>query len=1126
MQSTSSHNWIEKFLFIRTRNIEPDRRPLYAYKCRNTEYEELKSLVLATANILKGKWNPRFEALFCLYAAETWRRCHSGGPWKWETVFNEINHPVPEHSWLSTTIENGLKWWGRPLLRSQLGHREFLVTIACEGGLPLLLLQKENAHLYRYFRQLLAAYHQERRSLSCDPRKLAYRLSSLLPSSLRHDIVFSLSGELIQKIVALQEQVVDAADPISALNKKDADWRNLLPLPLEDDTIERLLRNLVNEARTLFITERQKIRWRRFLTQKDGEWTIEQLLELPDRISGSSLQEWSNHTAIPSRLRLFLYTSKGPDQIALLTRLKGEGSNAVYRCEVLRRKGVKLSGKELLSGVRLRLSDGLIDHCLSVQGDQEWGPLPWFFRTGEGEMEFLGEGTTRCRDTKMYVLTPPDGNFEGDGTFEPIGLSLSTDRMLFELSGSGEWKHPELGTCRFQCASTEESTETFLLDGPRLMMQLDDNPPFLGMPNLYAINNNGNRYRIDNARLEWRPADLSGLGWRNDTHKCAGEVWIRHRDAADNQLLLRKVRVVPSSCRISIERIGIDHHEAGTIRIVGLGSCKVWCEDIPGCRFEVRPIAGGIDIDSLAEPGMPITQFECTLSWGEGCLLTIQLPFPRKGAAFVRMGCVIPPGGRVAVNRLASVHAVIQAPAGGSFFHLNSKIKSCNDWSCNLSIHETIHLDSSGRGQFELHRIQEKLSSMLALTGDLDAVAGLEILDISGKPLAKMEVGLFELIFDPDYTNNILSLPIQSIEQLENDWEHRLNIRMIKLWQPEAEPVHLERCGAIIAWTIPEGLEAGPWLVLGEEGDWPRFRPVLWCIDGVQEPSESLLIQAIREQDRLTRQSKFHELAEQLGKHPEHPDWAGFSEYLQLTRRYPASTFDLFRYLTKEPQALVLALLKSNDEDFDAVWSLAYQLPFSWHLVPVAAWQSAASQYFLSLREALSSIEQGEDMIRQVFQAIRERVTIRQPFFRQLCDWLSMSMFPASHLENSELSLAIQAPQIISGFILEEEQKLQARHDANEHYPDGPLVMEWQHRPDYALEFRYKHLARPFRPVRCAPFVAAQIALIGTSYDESLLFELQKLRNFDREWFDSAFAFALCLGLAELSSDASAGDNL
>lgn len=1112
-----SSTWFERFLFKRTRSFKPDFRPLYAYKTNDQEYIELKNFLLAVSECLQGKWPLSFEAWFCLFAAETWRRCHVGGPWRWDTVFAELGREMPDLNWLYKTITNGLEWWGRPLLRSPSGDREFLVTIACEGGLPLLLLKNENAHLHRYFRQLLTTYHRERK-FSCDVRALAHRLSPLLPRALRQDIVFSLSSDLIQKVVSLQERVLDASDPIAALDQQDEHWRNELPLPLENDTIELLLRNLVDEARKLTVTERQKIRWRRLLVEKNDAWSVEQRIELPNTISGSSLQQWTSKATLPQRFRLLLHTIDGLEQIALLTRLRGEGADALYRCEHLRNNAGRLSGPTMLAGVRLRLSDGMDEYCLPAQGNQEWGPLPWVFRVGEvHESEFIGEGSIRSRESKVFALLPPGGVFEGSGSAEFISPAHILQRDVYQVTGVVEWKHPELGVCRFRCASEEESDENYQLDGRPFSGLMEESPPFLGMPTLLAVGKDGNSQRVvPEAQLEWRPSGNGDGTWRVDTQACIGEVWIRYRDANGSQLFLRKARVVPPNAKICIELVGATQKETGTIALIGLGECRVECATMQGCHFEIRQRPDDVSIGCLGDPGLPLTQFEATFAWDGGRFLTLKLPVPRQGAAFIRNGRPIRQGSRVAVDRLAAVHAIVQAPTGIGRFYLEGKITSYQDFDCALTLRETIRLHENGRGQFDLHRIQERLSSLLALVGELDATADLELIDSEENSAAKIEVGLFDLAFTPEYDNNLLSLPIHQIEQLEEGWEQRVAVKMIRLWQPAAEPVPLERYGATIAWAVPDNLEAGPWLVLGEDGNWPRFRPVLWRVDGDHGPSDSALVQAIRERDRPMRRDLLHNLVNSLAENPGHQDWSRFFEYIQLTRRYPASTFDLFGHLAATPDALVLSLLKSGDEEFDSVWSLAYQLPFSWHLVPVASWQRAAGCYIAFLREALSDMVECEKLVWESFQAIRERVAIRQPFFRQICDWLSDAHFPDQQLENSELAVARACPDFIKSLILEEDQKFLSRHDAEELYPDGPLVMEWRHRPEYPEAFRYKHLARPFRPIRCAPFVAAQIALDGSNYHESLLFELYKLRNFDKEWFDTTFAFALCLGLARL----------
>ena len=147
--------WLERFLLNRIGKSIPDGRPLYAYKCNEDAYEELKTIVQAMFQEYRSFRYPpiAFEPLLCLFAAETWRRRHTGGPWAWETVFSEISQPVPSHQYRSQYIRNGLRFWKRQILRSRYGHNEYLVTIACEGGLPLLLLRNENARLYQFFQK-------------------------------------------------------------------------------------------------------------------------------------------------------------------------------------------------------------------------------------------------------------------------------------------------------------------------------------------------------------------------------------------------------------------------------------------------------------------------------------------------------------------------------------------------------------------------------------------------------------------------------------------------------------------------------------------------------------------------------------------------------------------------------------------------------------------------------------------------------------------------------------------------------------------------------------------------------------------------------------------------------------
>jgi hypothetical protein len=299
------------------------------------------------------------------------------------------------------------------------------------------------------------------------------------------------------------------------------------------------------------------------------------------------------------------------------------------------------------------------------------------------------------------------------------------------------------------------------------------------------------------------------------------------------------------------------------------------------------------------------------------------------------------------------------------------------------------------------------------------------------------------------------------------------------------------------------------------EGEWARFRPLLWVVHGEMALKDSELMQAIHEPRRMIRQAKMQALVSALATHAEHPDWPYVFDYLRLTRTYPASALDLMRHLAHVPEAMLVALFRSADEEFDLVWSLAEQLPFSWYLVPVTTWLRTAERHVGALRAGLGDYDPDGTLLWDMFWDFRRRVTNRQPFFKSVCDWIGERLFPDRQIDNSELAMARRAAYILTAQMQEHEQALQARHNADEQYPDGPLVMELITLLDVPELYRYTRFSSPYRPVRCAPFVAAQISLDAEQSSEELLFELRQLRDFDPEWFDHAFALALCLGLAQ-----------
>jgi hypothetical protein len=387
--------------------------------------------------------------------------------------------------------------------------------------------------------------------------------------------------------------------------------------------------------------------------------------------------------------------------------------------------------------------------------------------------------------------------------------------------------------------------------------------------------------------------------------------------------------------------------------------------------------------------------------------------------------------------------------------------------------------------------------------------------------LARLRVSRFDAIIEPDREAGLARLPEDTRSRLGSDWQQRVRLAMFPLWQPDAEHLPLQPSEVDEGvWTVPSDLDPGPWWIVGHDGDWARFRPLLWVAadEARSEPtSVSPLADAIREPHPLRREQAIGEILAALGASADHPDWPLLMRFIELSQAFPPTSLDVLCALSAQPQTLAQALLRADEPLFEALWSLSARMPFLWMLLPVSAWRDAAVQYFGSLRQSLSGIESAEDLVLKLFQAFRERVVDRRPYWRPLCDWLQEQVFPDQPVPaNSELGLARVRAVLLEQSVDQEERDLMGRHDANARWPTGDAVGGLMAGiGGWMQQYRYQHLAGFYRPVRQAPFVAAYIAVHGIEPQPRLTYELRLLRAFDRDWFDRVHAIAFTIELAQ-----------
>lgn len=1118
--------WLKTFIGKRGLTV-PDRRPLYAYKCSEHEYSVAKSLTeKMLLGVLDGQDFRRFHEIFCLFAAETWRREYSGGPFAYRTILDALNVVVPEHAHVRDWITLGLNWWRREIIHGEGGSRRLLLTIACEGGIPVQLLHVADTRLSNYFRVLLTAFHE---GGGIPAEILARREVMLLPLSLRQDVVFEVSARLVEAIAVLQPLIREGDEPIDALDIAEPKWRNTLPLPLNDSTVELLLGNLLRHAQKLEKKTASQVRWQRTLTRQGEAWALSAALSLPDRIPIEQLADWTGWDDSPTRLRLLITVADQTRTVAVLSLIERRVEPPFYRCESVIRQGLRLTGRAAAAPGRLTISDGVRAAMIEIAGEQGLSDLPWMFVQGhvEGEARLLAEGSARSRQTEAVLAVAAADQVTatpGEGDVLQIGGLDAFGRVIYRVRGSIKVITADGDHCGIRCAADQDTAEIYLLSGKQLPIAMGDRLPYIGVPGIYAVDRDNRSRPLPLSCLSWSPAGTASLTWTSDPAYCVGRVWIRAiAEDRGGTLLRRCIDVVPSGTTISM-RVG-SGSQPGTIELSGLKGASFEVARCPGLTVAQAETGVRLELEPDAPTGL--TSIHLKLSWCGQKPVDVLLPAPRRGGGFVRAGRTLDEKELVALERLGGIQAVAHGPEGAGRYHVEATISSSDSIDSDLQRLLWLHLPLSEKGQGEflapLHLIQEPLASLLAMVPDVNARARLVLSD-SVQALAHIDVARYDLELLPQRESSRVLLPPAAQARLADNWQETVTLEMLRLWdlEPLPIPLNLDPDSEAIAWRIPEGLEAGPWWVVGRDGGWARFRPLLWTVfpkdlaeqaepeDLGDEQVEELTL-AIRNPDAGERAILLDSLMHRLSDNPDSEDWERLFAYIRLTREHPANALEIIKCLVQCPQTLALTLLKAGEDDFDSVWSLAAVMPFAWFLVPRSCWAAAAKAHLGSLRKALADIEQRESILWDTFEGFRHRSSSRLRCFGILCDWLQEVLFDDRPLLDQTLRIARLHPEQIAYLLKLREPELQSRHGADEQWPQGPRVMEqvWRLPAEQRFETRYA----PYRSVLCAPFVAAHSFLTDHEYSESVVFELRRLRAFDIDWFDEVLTIQMSRGL-------------
>ena len=1136
--------WINGFFTRRSLN-RPDARPLYSYRCSDDEFEEMGDILRSRAKQPIGRVG---AALFCLYAAEWWRRNHRGGSWKWAGILDDTGRTSISFPQLYKIVENGLRYWQREILRVG-SNRGFLVTLACEGGLPLHLVNNEGTALRRYLLGVLEDF-QLFRSSGYKPEDIASGASALLPFSLQQDVVYRLSGQLIDEIWKLQPIVGNSHSPVRDLDRTDPNWREQLPLIVPDNVADTLLNPLIKEAVELARGGVSGLRMHRSLRVQGENWTLHAEVVVPASVSDQQLVKLFGDEAANLLGRFELYLKGKNDNrspLAIATQTD-HGDQKKYRFEpfeVTRHfKGEECCVSKSLHVITRSVSIG----PRPLPGGYSLTDLPWVFvdKSGEHrELRFLGQGSITTRHSEAFVAVPWDTepeNSEGCDC-ELVAEIQDIERAVFRVRGSATFRDSGGSVCRIRTASEAEASPEYQLNGEVLSGVTGNELVYRGYPTLHEIGTEGQVNRIAPERIEWCIPGKQPSIWRPLSPECYGEVTLRF---VDNSMLRYRdhVMIVPKEAEIQLQPS--PDFKRGQIDLVGFEDVEVGWKSIPGDEIRLEKIAiNGLTRLVCEASSEPPAEISLHLTWPGGRKLAFDLPYPSSGGRFISSsGRVFPDEETVPLDRLSGIIATGTTTDEQCQYFVSGTLLRAQDISPTqrFEVREPLTKVIDGRFELDLCSLQEPLRNLFALSRDLDVRVRL-VIEASGSLLGSLRrliVSRFDLSLMPDRRNDEVRLEEDAIGRL--NWENieHLKVEAVRLWDPETETSVLKPVPGSLApgrWLFSsECREPGPWMILGKDGDWHRIRPLLWEVPGKDDqlllqhfdPKEGgVLAKVVCISNKNARVTALDRVIDALSEDYDHEDWHQVYAFLRRFRGLPATTLDLTDRFISSPHAAAMALLGVPDTSiFSLIWSLLEELPFLWSLLPVRDWVMAGKRFESSLRGRLEGYPGDVDaLVREALSCFLNEAPKCQLGFETLTDLMRVGVLK-DEIESTRYLKMVVSPEgrdALRNNLERVQEELLHRHAGDDDiWPTSNLFSNWFNRAE-SLPEEIKdiwHIEPPGTHYRSsvinAPAVAAIAAACGIKVERSLVYEIRRLRSFDEEWFNYAYSFMLTIAIGIL----------
>jgi hypothetical protein len=940
-QSGPVRDWLSAFLSARSL-VGPDGRALYRYRMMDGEYDQAKTILRRLAG--SGRLaNPdrRAGAIFVSFCAEWFRRESTSTFLRWDNLAPDLFPAVPYSSKQQLTLF-GLEYWGRELRRST-NAREFLLTLALEGGFPVrILAEGASGWLKDYLCSIMRRAISWRVESGNELLAIAEEERGRMRKSYQHDDFVALCSELVESLLDLRRKAeaenTSGVRNSTLLDAKHPGWRDELPIyvPAEDEAlVTELLTGLLDEKMTGLSTV--GVEARRYLVKRNGQWLPAVQLLADGEVPASKLPGLSAQGRVRA-VPIGELANHLTGDLALLEAPIGEQRH--WRVRPFMRIAKLLTDFRFASPVTTTLT--------SLEGF----PLPWtwprgealrsdvlVFQQDEGStpkeplLRFLRSGSVSSPAKTLYALVPDDWTVEPstESAIVEIESLPSLGRKLVRLAGATYFRSSETDSARFRVEPDTEGRERELELGSVLdagFVLADEQWELVGAPVRPMIRETGKQQpRIPSISELYvrRPggrwtqfsgpldgAGLTELSWRDPV--------------ADVQMERRLLALVPSGAGVR-----------GTMRDALSGEIRL--QGLPGWSASVREgscsvVKADTSVLSFRFTGRPIYRLPVTLHPPTGHSFDVIVPLVGRDAVIaLANGSILEPGAQLDVGSLRGAVAV--SPRR-TVAHLAAKGSRSGGLKVVVD------------GELPLGILRSAIDETLATLSGQDDLVELDFIGDTRRPIRisryrddQLTVEFGTVAWSALAGSSNASPVVRMI--LDPRHEHAL--------EPEAEGL----------WQIPERCK-GLCLVYLRDGVDVVSRPVPVLRPRAPVGYAGDLVSALLIPDYKERQREIEKALYRLGRgEGETEDLSWLLDAATNLNGLPATVFDALKLLPSSPLALLRLLFSARDAgERGAIWSLQNGLPFLWLAVPLSAWENALKIDYAAVSSALEPVFGGE----------------------------------------------------------------------------------------------------------------------------------------------------------------------